>query len=353
MYNAELLYLSMREANAPMFSLIVLNYNGEELFRECLASIAAQTDRDFELLVVDNGSTVPWRSFLPESIKDRTVVIENGANLGYAEGNNRGILKARGEWIILINNDASLSPDFLREAKSATLQNPAYRMFAPQILVSDSPEMIDSAGVGIYLDGTARCRGWQEDRKKYQQPAEILGPVGSVGLYHKDIFDRAGLLDEDFFCYLEDSDLLLRAQWLGFKGLYWPALKAFHSKSTTMGRATPLKAFLVERNRIWCAIKNLPVPLVLAGPFLTLSRYLFQAVAAGIDQGIAGRFVRTYSWFELPKILFKSYWQALRLLPRMFAKRKRIMKTKTMSQWDYLRLLWKFRLTWRDFALKE
>lgn len=337
----------------PAFSLIVLNYNGAELLRECLDSIAGQSERNFELILVDNGSTVPWRHRIGDALRDRTLVVENGSNLGYAEGNNRGILKARADWIVLINNDAALAPDFTLQAARAVEARPEYRMFAPQVLVRDAPNIIDSAGLGLFLDGTARCRGWQEEAARYQEPAEVLGPAGSVALYHRSVFEEAGPLDEDFFCYLEDGDLMLRARWLGLRALYWPPMRAFHSKSSTMGRATPEKAYLVERNHVFVALKNLPLALVALGPALTALRYAFQAFAALSGQGIAGRFVREYSWAQLPGILWRSYGDALLALPRMLEKRRRIRETRRVPRLEFLRALWRFRLTWRDFALKD
>ncbi len=336
-----------------MFSLIVLNYNGDELLRECLESIAAQSDRDFELLLIDNASTIPWRHALPASLQNQTVVLENESNLGYAEGNNVAIRRARGTWVVLLNNDAALEPDFLAQARRMISEHPGYRMFAPQIVVRDAREIIDSAGVGVFLDGTSRCRGWQESRRAYQQPAEVLGPVGSVAIYHREIFSEVGLLDPDFFCYLEDSDLLLRAQWMGYRALYCPVLRAFHSKSSTLGVATPQKAYLVERNRIWVAVKNFPLSLLLLSPLITFFRYALQACAAAFDMGIAGRFVRSYAWFQLPGILFHAYRDAGVLLPSMIRKRREIHRTRRVSRLRYLAMLWRFRLTWRDFALKE
>src|ERR1700733_963755 len=109
---------------------------------------------------------------------------------------------------------------------------------------------IDSAGMLICGDGSSKQRGHLEPPEKYLAPAEVLLPSGSAALYRRAMLDEIGGFDEGFFLYCEDQDLGLRAQWAGWKCLYAPRAVVDHHYSHTAGRATPLKAYYVERNRL-------------------------------------------------------------------------------------------------------
>ena len=334
-------------------SFIVVNFNGEKILRDCLNSLLKQNEHDFEVIMVDNGSSVSWKPAVPQGFSDKLTVIENPDNKGFSQGNNQGISAASGDWIILVNNDAVLNHDFLTHFREEARKYRSTYIFTPKIIIQDFPNYIDSAGLGVFLDGIARCRGWQEPEKNYRLSAEVLGAVGSVAIFHKKVFKDIGLLDESFFMYLEDLDINLRAQWNGYKCQYLPRISASHARSSTTGKHTLEKAYLVERNRIWVALKNFPFPLLIVVPFYTIYRYILQSYAAFTHQGITSDFFRTYSWQQRLKMIFEAYRDAILGIPQALRERKKIMRARRISSTDFLKIILKHRLSWRDFAFKD
>src|SRR5436309_4971224 len=109
------------------------------------------------------------------------------------------------------------------------------------------------------------------------------------------MFEVFGLYDEGFFDYAEEPDLVCRASLRGWKSIYNPKAVVLHNHSSTLGAYSPFKVFLVERNRIWVAIKNLPLSYLIAGFLYTIQRYFYQSLGAFLGRGAAGQFVKTKS----------------------------------------------------------
>lgn len=337
----------------PFASFIVVNFNGEKILRDCLESLLKQSDSDFEVIMVDNGSLVSWKPFVPKELYNKLTVIENPNDTGFAPASNQGISAASGKWIIIINNDVVLDDNFLSRFREETYKYPNTFIFTPKVLIQDLPDYIDSSGLGVFMDGIARCRGWQEPEKNYRLPAEVLGATGSVAIFHKKVFNDIGLFDEGFFMYLEDLDIALRAVWHGYKCQYLPGISACHKHSSTVGKHTIEKAYLVERNHIWVALKNFPLTLLVIAPFYTVYRYLLQGYAAFTHQGITSSFFRTYSWKQRIQMLFMAYRDAILGIPKALRERKKIMRSRRVSSAVFLKIILKHRLSWREFAFKD
>jgi GT2 family glycosyltransferase len=337
----------------PRVSIVIVNFNGGTLLAECGASVAAQTYRDRETIVVDNGSTDGSLAAAADALRGAAVV-RLDANTGFARGNNAGIARAAGELILTLNNDARLAPTCVDELVAAADRHPRAGMFAPKILISTDPARIDSAGLLVYLDGVYRPRGWQEpDGPAFDREAEILMPCASVALYRRAMLADVGLFDEDYFLYLEDGDLGMRARFRGWTCRYVPRAVAFHLKSSTAGKHSKVKAYYVERNRIFNLVKHTPLPLVAVSPVFTLYRYGLQAFAALTGRGASGGFVRDYSRRELAGILARSYAGALRELPAAWRKRRAVWAGRRISRRAIYALFVRYRLRARDLAFKD
>jgi GT2 family glycosyltransferase len=337
----------------PRISIVIVNFNGGSLLAECAASLAAQTYRDFEIVVVDNGSTDASLDAARETLGDATIVRLDG-NSGFARGNNLGIARACGELIVTLNNDARLAPSCLAELVAAADRHPEAGMLAPKILMSTDTARIDSAGLLVYVDGVYRARGWQElDGPHFADEREVLMPCAAVALYRRAMLDTVGLFDEDYFLYLEDGDLGLRGRLGGWRCWYVPAAVAFHLKSSTAGKHSRVKAYYVERNRIHNLIKHTPLPLILLSPLFTLYRYGLQGFAAMSGRGASGGFARDYSRGDLLAILVRSYAGALRALPEMWRKRRAIYGSRRVSRREIYALFIRYRLRARDLAFKD
>jgi GT2 family glycosyltransferase len=337
----------------PRVSVIILNWNGAELIGACLRSVKAQEFRDFETIVVDNGSidgsaeTVA-REFAGVRLERLAV------NTGYCHGNNVGIRAAQGELIVLLNNDAELAPDFLTRLVDAADLEPEIGMFATRILMHDRRNVFDSTGLLVYPDGICRSRGWLEkDVGQYDEADEVLGPNGCAAAYRRAMLEDVGLFDERYFAYLEDLDLAFRGQLRGWRCRYVPDAVCFHKKSITSGYHSAFKAFLVERNRIWNAMKLFPLRLLALSPFYTLARYVAQGFATVSGKGISSTFVRDYSRLELAGILLRAYGSALLELRSMWRERRRIQRDRRLGALAVYMMMKKYRLPVLELAFKD
>lgn len=285
-------------------SVVIVNWNGAALLDDCLSSLASQTFRDFELILVDNGSSddsvAKMRRLAPTA---RIIALDS--NFGFAAGNNAGIQAACGQYVVLANNDTRLEPEFLAELTGVAESDPSVGMVAPKILNFFEPRKIDSVG-GLLLcpDGIAQGRGrGEDDLGQYDHEDDILMPSGCAALYRRAMLDEIGLFDEAFFAYCEDSDLGLRARWAGWRARSAPRAIIFHKYSASTSAYSPLKLFYVERNHFLLALRSFPARLLWQLPFWTLYRYVLMAWAlwrqtgkgkAGPASGLWASFVRAH-----------------------------------------------------------
>jgi GT2 family glycosyltransferase len=259
----------------PLVSVVIVNWNGERFLRQCLDSLKAQTFVDFEIIVVDNGSVDGSVALLETSYRDMVRLMKNGKNLGFAEGNNQGIAASRGEYVATLNTDTVADRNWLHELVRVVESAQDIGMVGSKILLIDTPGAIDSVGVNIYPDGMSRQRGRLEpDDGRYAEPEEILLPSACAALYRKAMLDEIGLFDAAFFAYCEDTDLGLRGRLAGWKAMLAPAAIVHHHYSGTAGKVSPFKAYYVERNHFWIALKTMPAGMLVMVPFYTVLRLL-------------------------------------------------------------------------------
>ncbi len=345
------------ERTGPLVSIVIVNWNGRGLLEECLRSVYCQSFKAFEVIVVDNGSTDGSVDAVKKIFAD-VVIRENKSNLGFAKGNNIGIEAAskRSKYILTLNNDTVLDRSFLAELLRAAEASPEVAgMWAPKILSIEDNSVIDSVGgLLIYPDGLAKGRGRLEtDSGQYDLQADAFIPSACAGMYRKKMLEQIGGFDDEFFAYCEDTDLGLRAQLAGWEARSVPKSVVFHHYSATGGRYTPFKAYLVERNRVWVAVKNLPLPILIKGLFYTKWRYMVQVYGIISGKGAGARFAEGFSRFELVSILFKAYLDAFRGLSGMYKKRTGIQRSRKASTAEFGRLLKKYRLKASDLSLKD
>jgi GT2 family glycosyltransferase len=334
-------------------SAVIVNRDGGSLLMEALGSLFGQTWPALEVILVDNASRDGSADAAVARFGDRLRVIRNERNEGFARGNNQAMAVAGGEWIVLLNNDAVLEPSAVSEAIGFAADRPDVGMVAFRVLVYDKPHIFDSTGLLLYPDGVCRPRGWEEkDLGQYDQADEVLAPSGSACAWRKSMLDQVGLFDESYFAYLEDMDLGMRGWLAGWKCVYVPTAVARHAKSMTSGNHSKFKAYHVERNRIYNAVKLLPRFILLMSPLFTLNRYLLQFYAARTQRGLPARFMKDYSWMGLIGVLARAYGVALLKLPEMLRKRRAISRARTISVDDWYRLISRFKLDAIELALK-
>ncbi len=250
----------------PRVSAAVLNYDGRDLLEVILPSLAAQEYRDFETIVVDNGSTDDSVSYVRETWPQVRVVSAGVANVGVAAALNIAVRTATGEFVALLNNDIELDSRWLGELVAALDRHPEAATAAGKLLSYHRRERIDGAGDIFTRAAVAWGRGsGQLDRGQYDHPEEVFAPTAGAGLYRTSALADVGSFDESFIAYFEDVDWGLRAQLAGYRSRYVPTAVGYHMGSmTTRGDENPLYYELQRRNTLAVLIKDVPARFMLA-----------------------------------------------------------------------------------------
>lgn len=338
----------------PLFSIVIVNWNGRHLLEECLTSLFGQTCRDFEVIVVDNGSADGSAEWIEEAWGDAVSLLRLPTNQGFAGGTNVGLRRATGRLLVLLNNDTAVDPRWLEALARAADRHPTAGMFASKILNYWRRDEIDNTGHLIYPDGLARGRHRLErDDGRFDREGEALWPSGCAGAYRRELLDDVGLLDDSFFAYAEDVDLGLRARWAGWECWYVPAARVYHKYSATAGAYSPRKAFLVERNRLWVLLKNFPVREIALSPFWTVGRYALHLAAALGGRGAAGSAVREHSMGAVILAVLRGHAAALRGCRRVLQARAVASARRRIPAAELRRLLRRFPLSAAEAALRE
>lgn len=321
----------------PRVTVIIPTLLAGEPLERCLGCLRAQTFEAFETIIVDNsgtGAAAPLAA--PPGIR----VLENQHNLGFGAAVNRGIESSAGDFVCTLNDDAYPAPGWLEHLVRAADRQPEAGMFASQIRLAAHPERLDSAGLGIYGDGTTKQRGHRESAAGYGRLENVLIPSACAALYRRSLLDRVGSFDADYFLYCEDTDLGLRARLAGESCLYVPQAVVDHDYSISSGRASRLKAYYVERNRLWTVVKIFPLALWPLVPIYSLWRYLLHLWALLTGRGLAAEFTRDgEKWWRLVLIVGSAHAQALSHLPVLLAKRRRIQRSAKLGTWAFWKLL--------------
>lgn len=334
-------------------SIIVVNWNGIGCIRDCLQSVLRQTYTPFELIVVDNGSTDGSREWLRANAANSFRLIEFDVNTGFGRGVNAGIRASAGEFFALLNNDASADERWL-ESLVAAARDIDTGMVASKILFYDRRDVIDKAGHLLYPDGLNRGRGAGEtDTGQYDKDVETLFPDGCAALYRRQMLDDIGLFDEQFFAYGDDAEIGLRGRWRGWRCVYAPAARVYHRHSSSLGKYSPVKAYLVERNRFWVAVKLLPWPALVLSPAYTVWRFLWHAWSIGRRRGLAGGVAREHSAGSLLGALIRAYFSGILGLGPILRKRREIIGNRAISNSEFLRLMRRYRISARELAIRD
>jgi GT2 family glycosyltransferase len=283
-------------------SVIVVNWNGRHHLARCLPSLQAQTYRDFEMVVVDNGSTDDSVTWLAREYP-KARILRNPSNLGFAAANNQAFRATESPYLVTLNNDTEAATDWLAELVAAVESDAIVGMVASQMLLAHAPSTIDSAGIQVDWTGTAWQRRHGEPADKASGFEEVFGPCAGAALYRRSMLSEIGLFDETFFAYYEDVDLAWRAQNAGWRCIYAPQARVFHIHSATGGQDPTRKRYLIGRNKTWTLLKNYPaLRFAVTWPFVLgfeLAAVLYALLAEGDSSAWRGRLA---SWRELPRV---------------------------------------------------
>jgi GT2 family glycosyltransferase len=318
---------------------------GNGVLADCLRSLELQTFQDFETVVVDNSGAGSARAS-----GRRLRIIVNTHNVGFGAAVNQAIRDSQSDYLAALNDDAVADARWLETLVACADAHPRAGLFASEVHLADSGRL-DSAGMLIALDGSAKQRGHGRAPEEFADACECLFPSGSAALYRRTMLGQTGLFDESFFLYCEDTDLGLRARWAGWECLYVPGAIVEHRYSHSAGRATPLKAYYVERNRLYTVIKNFPARLLWRAPLATAARYFWHLVSIVSGHGKAAEFRDSgYSAAMLPFLVLRAHASMLLRLPRLLRERRRVMRMRSTSAGEFARLLARHSISVREVA---
>jgi GT2 family glycosyltransferase len=253
-------YAELKEVATPFLSIIVPTLNGMLWLPTLMEALARQSFRDFEVIVVDDGSHDETVRFLEENYPAVRVIV-NRHNQGFVLSCNTGADVARGKVIVFLNNDTEPDERWAEELARAICVDPHAGIFASKLLLFDERDKLHSAGDMIGLDGIPRNRGvWQVDEGQYDTQRSVFGGCGGAVAYRRELWSALRGFDNDFWMYVEDADFAFRAQLLGWDATFVPGARVYHHLSATGGGA--LASYYVGRNTLWLIAKNMPRTLL-------------------------------------------------------------------------------------------
>lgn len=308
-------------------TVIIPNWNGREFLEVCLPSLRQQEFKDFEVIVVDNGSHDGSRELVEASFPEARF-IPLGKNRGFSAAVNAGVRASGSDLVALLNNDTEQDAGWLSALVRAAESHPEAGFFASRLVDFYDHSILDGAGDALRKSGLPyRIGHGERDRGRYDTPRYVFGACAAAALYRRGMLDEVGPFDEDFFAYCEDGDLSFRAQLAGHRCLYIPGAVVYHMGSASSGGKRGATATrLGTRNGILLLVKNLPTPLVWRMlPYIAAGQSLRLLTAAAT--GTSGAHLQGLA-------------EAAHMLPQMLEKRKGIQSRRRASD-EYIRELLK------------
>jgi GT2 family glycosyltransferase len=305
----------------PEISVIVLNWNGKHFLEACLTALRRQTFRDFEAILVDNGSKDGSAEYVREQFPE-VRLLALSENLGFTGGNIAGWESVRGGpadgLIILLNNDTEAHPRWLEEFHKASRAYPEAGLFASKMMMFDDRSQIENCGFSMSTIGYASDLGRGErDSSTWSEPRQVFGACAGAAAYRRSMLDDVGFFDNDFFMTSEDVDLSFRAQLQGYACWMIPTAIVYHRYRATMSNFPARQTFFTQRNGWFVYLKNMPLALLL-GFLPARIIYEFGATAYAFKMGYGEAFM-------------KGKVDALRQLPAVLRKRKEIQRRRTVT----------------------
>lgn len=252
-------------------SVIIPNYNGAEFIKECIDSLKLQEYKDFEIIVVDNGSKDDSADLVEREYPGiRLKRLDQ--NYGFSRAVNEGLRMSEAPFVILLNSDTRVEAGFVGALVSAIKSDESVFSVASKMIQMKRPDKLDGAGDLYSAFGWAYARGKGRSSEGYTKTAKVFSACGGAAIYRRSILDEIGWFDEFHFAYLEDTDIGYRARIMGYKNIYCPEAKVYHVGSGATGsRYNDFKIRISARNNMYVIMKNMPVlQIVVNLPFLLL-----------------------------------------------------------------------------------
>lgn len=291
-------------ANRGLVGVVTVTYNSAPVLREFMDSLLAQDGIDLRLYVIDNNSKDDTLAILSEYKDSRIHVHASNINVGVAEGNNIGIrsaLQQGCDLVLLLNNDTVFDSGLLARMVEG-LEQSHCEMVVPKILYFDDPQKIWCAGgYFIGIRGSARHYGYQQrDRGDFDQPRIVDYSPTCCMLIRREVFNRVGFMDANYFVYFDDTDFCQRAHRAGIRLFYLPSARLLHKVSSLTGVESDFTYRYMTRNHVYYCLKHFPGWKLLV---------FFPAYQIHL-------FTKFLIWFRKPKTFLlaeKAFWEGILL----------------------------------------
>jgi GT2 family glycosyltransferase len=245
----------------PRLSIIIPNWNGRQHLEVCLGALRRQTYKDYEVILVDNGSTDGSQTYVREAFPE-VGLIELNENRGFTGACNAGYAASLGEFVCLLNNDTEADARWLEVIVDAFGRHSRAGAVASKMLLFDRRDHFHSAGDYYRIDGIPGNRGvWQEDRGQFDREEPVFSACGGAAAYRRSMIEETGFLDDAFFFSCEDIDLSWRAHLAGWYVVYAPTAIVYH-KLKASGGSGATGGFYDGRNFLYVIWKNYPAELL-------------------------------------------------------------------------------------------
>ncbi len=255
------------DQNNKKVSIIIVNWNNAEDLKRCIESLIKISYKKIEIVIVDNGSTDDSIDEIKkiQKRKKHFFLIQNKKNLGFAQGNNIGYAKTTGEFVLFLNNDTVVTKNFLEPLVAKIKESPNIAGVQPKILQYPKKNIIDSVGSYFITSGFLYHYGHnKKDKKEYNKESEIYSMKGACMLFKKEVLEKIGVFDSDYFAYFEETDICHRAWVAGYKILFTSKSFIYHRGGQTAKRL-PSSFILYHsyKNRIYTYLKNFQLTTIL------------------------------------------------------------------------------------------
>ncbi len=317
MYNRE-------HSRVKTVTIAIPSLHRPDLTTRCLDFIQRQTlpGDAWEAVVIENEALPD--SILPDPLPPNTRRIELPTNEGTTGSINRAVAQTESRYVLLLNNDVEMDPDYIAKLAQALDSDPKLGFATGKLLRARQRTHLDGAGDAMLMSGAGyRLGHFDQDNGQYDRPMPVLSGCGAAVLYRREVMERCGGLDEEFFAYLDDLDLALRAHLLGYTGIYLPQAVAYHVGSATLGDVLhPRIVEYLTRNQIYLLLKNYPSPVLWRLlPRIVVYQSLWLMYAA--RSGRLGAYLR-------------GCWVGLRGFARMRRKHRELMASRRISDLEFL-----------------
>ncbi|MBI1316890.1 glycosyltransferase [bacterium] len=287
-------------SDAPLVSILTVNYNQAAVTADLLRSLRRIRYPNIEIVVVDNGSREDCR-WLSESFSEIRLLL-TGKNLGFAGGNNYGLPFCSGAYVLFINNDVEVEPDFLEPLIKAFEEFPKVGMVSPRIHYFGEPGLIQYAGstpMSPFTIRNATIGFRQKDVGQYLDVRPTAFIHGAAMVVSREVIETVGTMSDDYFLYYEELDWCSRIVRSGYQVIYVGTSLVHHKESVSVGKMSSLKIYYMTRNRLLYARRNFPFKERL----ISMLFFCFVSVPKGLivylvkgEFALAGAFLKGVYW---------------------------------------------------------